>query len=141
MDQREEVIHYWGRATARPQHQVELQMDPISENDRKVANIATGDFEPFLTDDGTPDGEVLQVNGGKRGYGFHIYRMEPGATTVAHTHHGAEEFFLIEGDLRDHDGYEYKPGDIVCLADGTMHNSSTTNGCTLVVYLRGADGF
>ena len=115
-------------------------MDPISDEDRKVANLATGAFQPFLADDGTPDGEVLQVNGGKRGYGFHLYRMAPGTTTVAHTHLGDEEFFLIEGDLTDHDGYEYKPGDIVCLASGTKHNSTTRNGCTLVVYLSGAEG-
>ena len=45
-------------------------MDPIGPDRRKVANIADGQFKPFLTDDGQPDGEVLQVNGGKRGYGF-----------------------------------------------------------------------
>ena len=115
-------------------------MDPIKPEDRKVANIATGEFKPFLTEEGMPDGEVLQVNGGRRGYGFHIYRMAPGTTTVAHTHYGAEEFFLIEGDLTDHDGYEYKVGDLVCLAAGTRHNSSTRNGCTLVVLLPGSDG-
>jgi len=115
-------------------------MDPIKPDSRTVANLSNGTFRPFLTDDGKPDGEVLQVNGGKTGYGFHIYRMAPGTTTEAHTHLGDEEFFLIDGDLTDHDGYEYKPGDIVCLASGTKHNSSTVNGCTLVVYLRGADG-
>ena len=114
-------------------------MEPIKKVDRKVANIATGEFLPFLTDTGEKDGEVLQVNGGRRGYGFHIYKMAPGTTTVAHTHIGAEEFFLIEGDLQDHDGFEYKPGDLVCLASGTQHNSSTRNGCTLVVYLPGAE--
>lgn len=110
-------------------------MDPIGPDRRKVANIADGKFEPFLTDQGKPDGEVLQVNGGKRGSGFHIYRMAPGQTTEAHTHLGDEEFFLIEGDLTDHDGYEYKPGDIICLSSGTKHNSYSKNGCTLVVYL------
>ena len=115
-------------------------MDPISTEHHKIANVTSGEFEPFLADDGTPDGSVLQVNGGKRGYGFHLYRMAPGTTTQAHTHIGDEEFFLIEGDLTDHDGYEYKPGDLVCLASGTQHNSSTKSGCTLVVYLRDADG-
>ena len=115
-------------------------MKPIAPEHRRVANIADAPFEPFLTDDGKPDGEVLQVNGGRTGYGFHIYRMAPGETTEAHTHIGDEEFFLIDGDLTDHDGYEYKPGDIVCLASGTKHNSTTKNGCTLVVYLPGAEG-
>ncbi len=113
-------------------------MDPISDTDRKVANISTGEFVPFLSDDGTPDGEVLQVNGGRPGYGFHIYRMQPGDTTVAHTHLGDEEFYVIEGDLTDHDGYEYGPGDIVCLKSGTHHNSHSKSGCTLVVFLRDA---
>ena len=115
-------------------------MDPISAEDRKVANIHDSAFKPFLGPNGEPDGDVLQVNGGKTGYGFHVYRMAPGQTTIAHTHIGDEEFLLIEGDLRDHDGYGYKPGDLVCLKSGTTHNSTSTNGCLLTVYLPGADG-
>ncbi|MEM1161415.1 MAG: cupin domain-containing protein [Pseudomonadota bacterium] len=115
-------------------------MDPIKSADRHVVNISDGTFVPFLTEDGRNDGEVLQANGGRTGYGFHIYRMAAGQTTEAHTHCGDEEFFLIEGDLTDHDGYEYKPGDLVCLRSGTRHNSTSKNGCTLVVMLREADG-
>lgn len=113
-------------------------LKPISEDDRRVANWNDARFETFLDDDGNPDGEVLQVNGGKTGHGFHVYRMAPGTTTTAHEHLGDEEFLLIEGDLTDHDGYEYKPGDIVWLRSGTKHNSSTKNGCLLAVYLPGA---
>ena len=113
-------------------------MKPIARGDRRVANLGSGVFEPFIAKDGTPDGEVLQVNpNNPKGYGFHIYRMAPGEVTVAHQHKGDEEFFVIEGDLTDHDGYEYGPGDIVWLRDGTEHNSSTRNGCLLVVYLPG----
>ena len=115
-------------------------MKPISANDRKVANFNTDAFKPFLGENGEPDGEVLQVNGGKTGFGFHVYRMEPGQTTIAHTHIGDEEFVVISGDLTDHDGYEYRPGDIVCLKSGTKHHSTTKNGCVLVVYLPAADG-
>ena len=113
-------------------------MKPISTEDRRVANLNTGTFQPFLDADGNPDGEALQVNGGRTGFGFHIYRMAPGTTTTAHEHIGDEEFVLLDGDLTDHDGYEYQPGDIVWLRSGTKHNSSTKNGCTLVVYLPGA---
>jgi len=115
-------------------------MKPIEPTDRTVANIATGTFKPFIGDDGKEDGEALQVNGGNTGYGFHIYRMPPGHTTTPHVHEGDEEFFLIDGDLTDHDGYEYKPGDIVCLKSGTKHCSTTKNGCVLVVFLRPEDG-
>ncbi|MEM1297919.1 MAG: cupin domain-containing protein [Pseudomonadota bacterium] len=113
-------------------------MKPIANEDRCVANLNTAGFVPFIAKDGTTDGEVLQVNpNNNRGYGFHVYRMAPGDVTVAHRHAGDEEFFVIEGDLTDHDGYEYGPGDLVWLRDGTEHNSSTKNGCVLVVYLPG----
>lgn len=115
-------------------------MDKITKNDRKVANIQTGTFVPFLGPEGQEDGEVLQVNGGRAGYGFHVYRMKPGQTTLPHTHVGDEEFLLIEGDLTDHDGFEYKPGDLVCLRSGTSHSSTSRNGCVLAVYLRDAAG-
>lgn len=113
---------------------------PIDPSDRRVANWNDAPFEPFLDRKGNPDGEVLQVNGGKTGYGFHVYRMPPNTTTAAHEHLGDEEFLLIEGDLTDHDGFEYKPGDIVWLRSGTVHNSSTKNGCLLAVYLPDARG-
>ncbi|MEM7194934.1 MAG: cupin domain-containing protein [Pseudomonadota bacterium] len=116
-------------------------LKPIDPSDRNLANIHSADFKPFLTEDGGTDGEVLQVNGGRTGYGFHIYRMQPGQTTVPHEHIGDEEFFLIEGDLVDHDGHEYLPGDIVWLRSGTKHCSYSKNGCLLVVYLRNAEGF
>jgi len=115
-------------------------MEKITERDRRVANLYSDTFESLLDEAGKPDGEVLQVNDGKTGYGFHAYRMEPGTTTTAHEHLGDEEFLLIEGDLVDHDGFEYKPGDLVWLRSGTKHNSSTKNGCVLAVYLPGARG-
>lgn len=110
-------------------------MPPIAPEDRRVANWNTGTFEPFHDDNGKTDGEVLQVNGGRTGYGFHVYRMAPGTTSAAHEHLGNEEFLLIDGDLTDHDGFEYKPGDLVWLRSGTKHNSTTRNGCLLAVYL------
>ena len=113
----------------------DTKMAPIADVDRRVANWKTDAFAPFLDDDGNPDGEALQVNGGRTGYGFHVYRMAPGTTTAAHEHVGDEEFLLIEGDLTDHDGYEYKPGDLVWLRSGTRHNSTTRGGCLLAVYL------
>lgn len=108
-------------------------MNPISNSNRKVANIAAGDFEPRLDKDGDPRGEVLQVDDGECGHGFHACRMAPGISTWAHLHAGDEELFLVEGGLTDHDGHECRPGDIVCLASGAKHNSSTKNGCALAV--------
>ena len=48
-----------------------------------------------------------------------------------------EEFFILEGDLTDPDGYTYKKGDFVHLSSGSLHYSTTSSGCTTVVTHRG----
>ncbi len=113
-------------------------MEPISTEDRKVRNIKADTYQPFIDSNGEPDGDVLQANpDNKPGYGFHIYRMAPGDTTTAHIHADAEEFYVIDGEVFDHDGFRYGPGDLVWLRKGTKHNSHSPSGCTLVVYYPG----
>ncbi len=53
------------------------------------------------------------------------------------TFKGPEEFFILEGDLTDPDGYTYKKGDFVHLSSGSLHYSTTSSGCTTVVTHRG----
>ncbi len=113
-------------------------MKPVAQGARKVANIADANFKSWALEDGSVDEDqtILQLNDSKPiGVGFHIFRMAPGATTTAHVHMGDEEFYIIEGDLTDNDGTEYKPGDLVYMKKGTEHNSTTRNGCTMVVYI------
>ena len=116
-------------------------MEPINSSDRIVRNIHTEQFEAY--DFGGVEGQgqsVLQVDRDTAlARGFFIYRMEPGAKSRAHLHASGEHFFILEGDLQDHDGYEYVEGDLVYLKPGTIHNSKTRHGCTLVVYLSSAD--
>ncbi len=116
-------------------------MKPIKAEDRRVANINTATFTPLATVDGSEIGQsVLQLNDAHpQGVGFHIYKMEPGFTTDAHIHTEDEEFFIIEGDVVDHDGTRYGPGDLVWLRKNTIHNSYSENGCTLVVYIKEAE--
>lgn len=110
-------------------------MQPIAKADRKVANIKTGKFMPFESE--TSIGQsVLQVDeDAPVGVGFHVYRMDPGTTTTPHEHTSNEQFYVIEGDVVDHDGVAYGPGDLVCLKAGTKHSSYSEHGCLLVVYL------
>jgi anti-sigma factor ChrR (cupin superfamily) len=61
--------------------------------------------------------------------------MAAGETTVVHTHVSDEEFYIIEGNIIDHDGARYGPGDLVWLRKGTKHHSYSPNGCLIVVYL------
>jgi anti-sigma factor ChrR (cupin superfamily) len=112
---------------------MEYTMKPIPNTDRRVVNIFESAFTPIQSN-GKPDGEVLQLNDDKPlGSGFYVYKMEPGAATVPHKHVGDEEFLIIQGDLRDHDGVEYGRGDFVGVRDGTVHNSTTKHGCIIAV--------
>ena len=100
-------------------------------------NIASSEFTPWLNSDGSNSGtSILQLGGGpSKGVGFHIYRMTPGSSSEAHQHRGDEEFFVIDGSLRDNDGTVYVKGDLVLLRDGTQHFSVSDDGCLLAVYI------
>ena len=112
-------------------------MKPIPAGERLVANIHDSEFRRFDDRSMFTTGEsYVQLDAAAApGTGFHVYRMDPGAATIPHEHRGDEQFLVLEGDLVDHDGYEYKAGDLVLLKQGTIHNSSTRSGCTLVVYI------
>ncbi len=115
------------------------ELKPIEEKDRRVVNIHEAEYVPFFSD-GVENGAVLQLNDSKPlGTGFHVYRMAPGETTVAHEHLSDEEFLMLEGEIIDHDGIHYKAGDLVWLRKGTRHTSYSPNGCLIAVYLEGEE--
>ena len=116
-------------------------MRPITEDDRKVANIHTAAFVPFVYPDGLALGDaVLQVNPDEPlGVGFHVYRMPAGMTTRGHRHNGAEQFLILEGELHEPDGRILKAGDLVFYRDGSEHDSYTPNGCLLAVHIAGPE--
>ena len=114
-----------------------MPMKPIADSERRVVNVDTGEFKPFLNSDGSENGTfALQLDPSKPfGSGFHLYRMEPGARSEAHEHMGLEQFYVIEGELIDNDGTVYRAGDLVCLDEGTQHSSTSPNGCFLAVHI------
>ena len=107
-------------------------MKPIPEEKRKIININNIKFETFNGEIGT---SIFQLNPNKKlGEGFYIYKMEPGSKSLPHQHAGAEEFYILEGQLIDNDGTLYQQGDLVWLGAGTEHNSVTKTGCTIIVF-------
>lgn len=116
-------------------------MAPINPADRLVANIRTAKFQPFEADGAVVPGQsYLQFDDTfPPGVGFHLYRMAPGTSSQPHQHSCHESFYVIEGEVIDHDGYVYKPGDFVLLKDGTIHNSRTETGATLAVFIRSVE--
>lgn len=111
-------------------------MAPVAPGDRRVVNIHTDAFRPLPRADGSDGGEsVLHADPTRDpGFGFHVYRMQPGCVTEPHRHGGAEHFLVLDGTVIDHDGTRYGPGDLVWLADGTIHNSHAPDGALLVVW-------
>ncbi|MEM7207808.1 MAG: cupin domain-containing protein [Pseudomonadota bacterium] len=119
----------------------EVKMNKIESRERRVANIHTDAFKPWLSEGGKPTGEsLIQLNDSHPdGVGFHIYKMEPGTSSRPHTHEGDEEFFMISGELIDNDGTVYRTGDLVWLKRGTQHSSYTKDGCVIAVYIPKAE--
>jgi len=113
-------------------------MDSVKPTDRLVANIHTAKFVPFETDGAVIPGQsYLQFDETfASGTGFHVYRMAPGSHSQPHEHTCHESFYVIEGELIDHDGYVYRAGDFVLLKEGTIHNTRTETGATIVVFIR-----
>jgi anti-sigma factor ChrR (cupin superfamily) len=112
------------------------QMRAVAEGERLMINIDDVEFEPYITSNGEADGLAFQLDRSKRlGTGFHLYKMEPGYTTIPHQHNGSEEFFIISGEAVDNDGTVYRAGDLVLMKDGTEHCSYSKDGCVILVYL------
>ena len=69
----------------------------------------------------------------KTGLGSYLLIMAPGSRSTSHRHEGREEFFVLEGSLRDCDGRLYAQGEFVSLAEGSVHSSESETGCKLIV--------
>ena len=67
--------------------------------------------------------------------GFFIVEFEPGGTSIPHEHPSAEEFYILEGALCDHDGHTYRAGEFVSLGPGTRHYSYSEHGARVLVWL------
>ena len=112
-------------------------MQPVDPKDRKIANIYTADFTPFVYPDGRALGDaILQLDDSQApGTGFHVYRMPAGMTTLGHRHNGHEQFLILQGELHESDGTILRAGDMVFYRDGTEHNSYSPDGCLLAVHI------
>ena len=119
----------------------EPMMKPVTPEDRRVANIYSAEFKPFIYEDGKAYGDSILQNDADLplGTGFHVYRMPAGMTTRAHRHNGHEQFLILDGELIENDGTVFKKGDLVWLRDGTEHCSTTPNGCLLAVHIVGPE--
>lgn len=116
-------------------------MKPITPDERRIANIYSADYTPYVFADGLALGDsVLQLDDDRPlADGFHIYRMPPGMVTRPHRHNGAEHLLILEGRLIDSDGAVFQKGDYLFYRDGSEHSSHTPDGCLLAVFISGPE--
>ena len=105
---------------------------------RIISNLLNLKFEPF-DNYGKPIDKIswhkISYNK-KSGQGSYILKMDPGAKTLAHEHVNYEEFYILDGELKDADGQVFKKGDFVTFEPGSTHSSYTKKGCLILVFMR-----
>lgn len=101
---------------------------------RRIVNIHEAAWEPYDLD-GPLQPEMTQLRisyDAATRRGVYLIRMEPGASTIPHTHACMEEFLILEGELIESDGTVLKAGDVCSYRPGSRHNSRSETGCLLV---------
>jgi len=74
-----------------------------------------------------------------KGYLMLLLKVEPDTSYPAHRHHGAEECYVISGDVYA-EGKTLGPGDFHHAEEGSDHDALyTKNGCTLLLVVDPAD--
>ena len=105
---------------------------------RIITNPLNVKFEPF-DNYGEPIDKISwhKISYNKEsGQGSYILKMDSGAKTLAHEHVNYEEFYILDGELKDADGQIFKKGDFVTFEPGSTHSSSTEKGCLILVFMR-----
>ncbi len=106
---------------------------------RKVVNYKDAEFETYSLQ-GKPQADLSWHNiswSDEDDSGFFLIKFDPGGVSIPHEHLGTEEFVILEGEIMDHDGWVYRPGDCVSLAKGSRHFSSSNTGAIVAVFVRG----
>jgi anti-sigma factor ChrR (cupin superfamily) len=111
---------------------------PIA-HDRKVVNYKSAPFRPYgLQGREQSDIDWCDISWDDESEsGFFLVRFAPGGSSIPHEHRGFEEFVVLDGSLTDHDGHVYRQGDCVSLGPGSRHYSTSENGATVAVVIRG----
>ena len=87
-----------------------------------------------------PGVEWLPLSGGvEANKEVYLIRFGPGSRSHPHIHQGSEEFLVLDGELTDHDGMVFQPGDFVRFEPGSEQWSFSEKGCTLLVILAGGN--
>jgi len=106
---------------------------------RKIVNWKTADFTryPTLPETADPiDWHNVRADP-ETGMGLSLIKFLPGSSSSLHEHTGYEEFVVLQGSLVDPDGTVYETGDVVSLPPGSIHATTSPNGCITAVVIEG----
>ena len=107
--------------------------------DRTVVNYKEADYQVYSLQ-GEPQADLSWHNltwSDEDSSGFFLIKFEPGGISIPHEPLGYEEFVVLEGELIDHDGWVYRPGDCVSLPAGSQHYTRSETGAKVAVFIRG----
>lgn len=77
--------------------------------------------------------KVLRHHEGRRGITL-LLRFDAGARYPTHRHPEGEEYYVLDGDLKD-GTHTYGPHTYVYHPPGSVHTPVSPNGCTLLITL------
>jgi len=77
--------------------------------------------------------KVLRHHEGRRGLTI-LLQFEPGASYPTHRHPEGEEYYVLDGDMRD-GAHTYGTNTYVYHPPGSVHRPMSPSGCTLLVTL------
>lgn len=103
----------------------------------QTADAAAPPFAYTLANEGTwhelMPGVFRKHLGGPSGSPGFLFRIEPGAAIVPHTHAKAEHCFVVEGEV-DIAGRHLRAGDYSCAMPGSTHTETrSVGGCVLLI--------
>lgn len=81
-----------------------------------------------------PDMHALHFDGGEKLKGIEcgLVHLKPGVQFPNHEHEGDEVSFILEGELTDHTGHVFLPGDTIHCIKGQSHSFTSTGDVPLV---------
>ena len=108
----------------------DLPTTRISELLQASTRFPEAPWEPSLV----PDMLALHFDGGDqlRGVECGLVHLKPGTAFPNHDHEGDEVSFILQGELTDHLGDIYLPGDVVNYSQGQSHSFTATGDTPLV---------
>ena len=112
----------------------EFPLTPLHADLTQRAMVDTAALPWVSSPEPTVERKLIERAGGDGTRATSLVKFAPGARFPTHTHHGGEEFLVLEGTFCDERGC-YPKGSYVLNPPGSTHAPYSIDGCTIFVKL------